>query len=228
MVTFTELRTRLGITQPVLSKLVRDGLPHAVEGKRKLFDEAAVAEWLIANGLAEEDRTSATGLVATTRDEVAKYYGVHVRTVAEWQTDPTFPGRPGTRNLRDGCYPLDAITRWLQERDAERLSGPQLGVSGGLRDELLSVKLSRERRRDAQEANQLAPIGEVAELLKRQISIAKRLLESLPDKLANMLPADTPAETRGRFIQRAREEIYEAERVIAETLQGDTDEHDDE
>ena len=61
MLTFTQLREQLGLSQPALTKLIRDGLPHTLDGRTKLFDDQAVARWLLETGRAtvegQEDRS---------------------------------------------------------------------------------------------------------------------------------------------------------------------------
>lgn len=218
MITFTKLREQLEVSQPVLSRLVRDGMPHVSAGKRKLFDEAAVAEWLVENGLATVVESPGSGLVATTRDDVAKHFGVHVRTVAEWQTDETFPGRPGTRNLRDGCYPLDAIRDWLAKRDALRDGGPQVTTA---REEFYALKLERSRYEFEEYKGSLTTVEEVKLEHERQIHVVKKILESMPDKAAKALPASTPASVRAKIVKRWKACVFEVERTLAEAIASD-------
>ena len=63
-----------------------------------------------------EDVEKQDDLVLLTRDDVASYFGVHVRTVASWLCDPTFPGRPSDRGDRNGCFPVETIRLWLDGR----------------------------------------------------------------------------------------------------------------
>lgn len=229
MLTFTELREALGISQPALTKLIQDGLPHSLEGRAKVFDDQAVAQWLVKTGRAVVEGQGEVGKIARTRRECADHFGVHLRTVADWLEDPTFPGRSGTRGLRDGYFPLTEIADWMAKRDALRNGGPQNDGSE-LRDQLLAARIRRETVRTArdelsleEEQGRLTTIDAMLELVTRQINIAKTLLEALPDEAAKCLPETIDAAVRAAVVRRWRERIYEAERVLSETVAGDTD-----
>ena len=230
MLTFTELREQLGLTQPALTKLIHDGLPHTLDGRVKSFDGPAVAQWLVQTGRATVEGQEDASRIARTRRECADHFGVHLRTVAEWLGDPTFPGKSGTRGLRDGCFPLEEIAEWIARRDAVRDGGPQTDASE-LRDQLLAAKIRREgirTQRDElsleEEQGRLATIESMAELVTRQINVAKVLLEALPDEAAKALPETLEPRVRAEVVRRWRERIYEAERILSETLAGDADE----
>ena len=98
-----DLIAALGIDRATLRAWVDRGLPFARVNRRPDFDAAAVRQWLIAQGLAAETQH------AKTRDEVAAYFGVGVRTVAAWLA----AGCPGSA----GAYDLHAIHAW---RDSQR------------------------------------------------------------------------------------------------------------
>ena len=233
MLTSTQLREQLGITQPVLTKLVRDGLPHTLDdrGRQKLFDDQAVARWLLDTGRATlEGEDQPKSKVARTRRECADHFGVHVRTVAEWLTDKTFPGHAGRRGDRDGDFPLDEIGQWIDSRDALRNGGPRVETTNK-RDELLAVRIRRESVRTErdmlaleEDTGRLVSMEAMCELVTRQIHTAKKLLESLPDKAARDLPAELPAATRSAIVQRWRDGVYEVERTLSEMLADDEDE----
>jgi len=98
-----ELIAALGIDRATLRAWVDRGLPFTRKGRRPDFDAGAVRQWLIAQGLAADSQH------AKTRDEVAAYFGVGLRTVAGWLAAGC-PGQPG-------AYDLHAIHAW---RDAQR------------------------------------------------------------------------------------------------------------
>lgn len=230
MLTFTQLREQLGLSQPALTKLIRDGLPHTLDGRTKLFEDQAVARWLLETGRATVEGQEDQSKIARTRRECADHFGVHLRTVADWLEDPTFPGRSGTRGMRDGFFPLEAIAEWMAKRDACRNGGPQVEGSE-LRDQLLAAKIKRETVRTArdelsleEEQGRLATIESMAELVTRQINTAKTLLEALPDEAAKALPETIDPAMRAAVILRWRERVYETERMISEAIAGDTDE----
>lgn len=233
MLTFTELREQLGITQRALSQMVRDGMPHTLDGRRKVFDERAVAQWLLDTGRAVLEEEDARPKIARTRRECADHFSVHLRTVADWLEDPTFPGRSGTRGLRDGYFPLDEIAEWIADRDAVRAGGPRVDVSDH-REALLVARTERETIRAQidrlsleKESGRLASLDAIAELVTRQIHTAKKLLDGLPDKAARELPPDLPAKVRSAIVRRWREGIYEVEQTLSEML-ADEDESEEE
>lgn len=226
MITSTQLREKLGITQPALTQLVRDGLPCHEQGRKKLFDPAEVAQWLVDNERAviqEEPRAQA---VARTRQECAEHFGVHLRTLATWLEDETFPGRAGTRGRRDGYFPLDEILTWIRERDATRVGGPRLELDKR-RGELMDIKIRRETRIERKEAGELAPIADMVELVQRLTNAAKQILESIPDEAAKDLPEDLGDDVKARIVRRWRKRISEVERVISEAIAGDSDSEDE-
>lgn len=234
MLTFTQLRAALGLSQPALTKLIRDGLPYTLDGRTKVFDDRAVSRWLIETGRAVVEGQEDAGKIARTRRECADHFAVNVRTVAEWLEDPTFPGKSGTRGLRDGCFPLGEIADWMAKRDALRNGGPQ-NDGAELRDQLLAARIKRETVRTArdelsleEEQGRLTTIDAMLELVTRQINIAKTLLEALPDEAAKALPETLEPAVRASVVRRWRERVYEAERVLSETIAGDTDTDTDE
>jgi phage terminase Nu1 subunit (DNA packaging protein) len=233
MLSFTQLREQLQLSQPALTKLIRDGLPHQVDGRTKVFDSQAVAQWLVKTGRAVVEGQEDASKIARTRRECADHFGVHLRTVADWLEDPTFPGKSGTRGLRDGYFPLEEIADWQAKRDALRAGGPQTDGCE-LRDQLLAVRIRRENVRTErdelsleEEQGRLTTIDAMMELVTRQINIAKTLLEALPDEAAKSMPETIDASVRAAVVRRWRDRIYEAERVLSETIAGDTDDTDE-
>lgn len=233
MLTFTQLREQLGLSQPGLTKLIREGMPHEVDGRAKVFDDATVARWLVDTGRAVVEGQEEAPQIARTRRECADHFGVHIRTVAEWLLDPSFPGRSGTRGLRDGEFRLDEIADWLAKRDACRNGGPQNDGSE-LRDQLLAVRIRRgsvQARREElsleKDEGRLTTIDAMLELVARQINTSKTQLESLPDAAAKVLPETIDPAVRSAVVRRWRELVYEAERTLSETLAGDTDQETD-
>ena len=104
----------LGVDRSQLNGWIERGLPLRRDRRgRPAFDPAAVRAWLIDQGLADDNRSVAT------RDEVAAYFGVGLRTVAAWMAAGC-PGRPGT-------YDLAAIHAW---RDAQRRRDPDQLLQG--------------------------------------------------------------------------------------------------
>lgn len=234
MLTFTQLREQLGLSQPALTKLIRDGLPYSLEGRTKVFDDQAVARWLVETKRAVVEGQEDASKIARTRRECAEHFGVHLRTVADWLEDATFPGRSGNRGLRDGYFPLEEIAEWMATRGACRNGGPQNDGSE-LRDQLLAVKIRRESLRTdrdelglKEELGRLTSIESVVEVVTRQIHTAKTLLEALPDEAARSLPDSLDAQVRAAIIRRWRERVFEAERVLSEAAACDVDQDESE
>lgn len=229
MLSFTAVREQLDISQPVLTRLIRDGLPYTLNGRVKQFDEQAVARWLVDTGRATVDEPAERiSSVAVTRAECGRHFGVSVRAVAEWLLEDDFPGRAGRPGRQNGYFPLDEIEAWLRDRDATRDGGPESAVlPSQLRSKLLAVKIRREERRDSIEAGDLAPLSITIELVGRTIHIAKRLLETIPDEAAKMLPSTMPSDTKIAIIQQWRRRVYEVEDAIAEAILGDVDDCSD-
>lgn len=233
MLTFTQLREQLGLSQPALSKLIRDGLPHSIDGRAKVFDDQAVARWLIETRRAVVEGQEDADKILRTRRECADHFGVHLRTVADWLEDPTVPGRSGTRGLRDGYFPLEEIAQWVAKREA--LRGVAETAGSELRDQLLHatirqklVRIERDELGLKEELGRLTSIESVVELVTRQIHTAKTLLEALPDEAARSLPESLDPEVRAAVVRRWRERVFETERVLSETVAGDTDESESE
>jgi len=88
---------------------------------------------------------------------------------------------------------------------------------------MLEIKIQRERRRLEEDRGRLAPIDEMAALVARQINTAKQILDSLPEKAARALPDNLPRDTRTAVVKRIRREVIEVERLLSETMVGDTD-----
>lgn len=219
MITFTELREQLGISQPALSRLIRDGLPVHRDGRRKMFDADEVARWLVDNGRATRKGAATVQpddrYIARTRKECAAHFGVHLRTVADWLEDETFPGRAGTRGRRDGYFPLEEIEQWLMRRDADRANGPEVANT---RDELYQLKLERGRYEFEQYKRNLISIEAVKSEVAKLIAIAKKILESMPFNAAAALPADLSPSVRDEIIRRWQAAVREVEQTLSETV----------
>lgn len=218
MLTFTQLREQLGLSQPALTKLINDGLPHTLDGRVKVFEGGEVARWLVDTGRAIKavaDGDNAVSKIARTRRECADHFGVHLRTVADWLEDSSFPGRSGTRGHRDGHFPLEEIDKWLRSRDAVRSGGPDVANA---RDELYALRLERGRYEFEQYKQNLVTLDAVKSENEKLINTAKKILESMPEKAAAAIPEDMPADVRANLIERWRDCVYEIERTLSEAI----------
>jgi len=159
----------LGTDRKTLNKWLADGLPCTRKARgRPDFDAAAVRQWLIARGLAQEVRT------AKTRDEVAQYFGVGLRTVAGWLA----AGCPGAA----GAYNLHEIHAW---RDAQRntktdQADPLLAGSASPALEKYRQERAKLARLDRLERERsLLPREEVHELLGQIARVIRAAGQSL-------------------------------------------------
>lgn len=217
--TSTALRTQLGITQPALTRLIHEGLPYVAKGRTKMFDARAVTKWLLDTGRATLEGQPDPAKIARTRRECADYFGVSTRCVSKWLEDPTFPGRSGTRGMRDGHFPLPAIIDWMQARDA---TGP--------RSELLKARI---RRMDVQNAiaqhklaerkSSLAPRDELVQAVRALMRQAVPILDQLMCDLLADAPADLSAADRRSLRSVLRGRITEAKKILGEAVAGDGD-----
>ncbi len=214
MITGTELRDRLGVSQRELSKWIKAGLPHEAVGRGRRFDPHEVAAWLLATGRAAPVGQAADP-IALTRADAAEALGVSSRTIAEWLKDPSFPGRAGTPGRRDGFFPLASIETWRRENKEGDASAPRPA------DELAAVRAQKERLLFAQMQGQLIELAEVENFLSRQIATARTILDALPDQLVNLLPEETDDDTRAKVTKAIERRLAEAYRAIAETITGD-------
>lgn len=231
MISFSDLATKLGVTRPTVTGWVRRGLPWHGTQRRKQFEPQEVHDWLVNAGLASSAPAEAAEpaiddqAIARNRHEVANHFGVSQRTVSDWMTEPTFPGRPAKPGRRDGYFPLRDIGVWLDAKrgntpGADRNArGPQDRVAS-LRGDLLTL--------DYQERiGELVESAAVGRLLVRHINEARAILDPLPDRVLAALPAKTPERTRQRIRRQVQRDLHHAYRALAETLKGDQDPTDD-
>lgn len=227
MVSHIELRQRLDVPEKQLRAWIDEGLPRVKEGRAWRYDPAAVVEWLVAKGYAEQRSEAAaapppapsTSLIAVTRDECAQACQVSLRTVAEWLKDPTFPGRAGDPSKRNGFFPLAEIEAWRHAKDGTREAANLISP----RERLLRIRGDRESLKYQKDLARLIDADEVERLLRRIIATVKSGLEPLADELTEALSAEM-REALGEELQtRVNRRLDEAFVVIAELLEGDTD-----
>lgn len=160
---------------------------------------------------AEKKDSTITIRALKTRGAAAKHFGVHSRTVAEWLTDPTFPGKAGTRGKQDGHFPIDAIGEWLRlrernedEADAEESEGGQLN-SEIKREKLRKLKLANDETE-----GRLIDADSVRRLFTRSHALANQMLYQLVAAVPACLPTGAGAAAKQevrRAVQRALDEV---------------------
>jgi len=194
-------------------------MPKVGRGK---YDADAVYQWLLEQGIAEPSEGD-TGPIARTRADCGAALGVTSRTISEWATDPTFPGRAGTPGQTDGYYPIWEIERWLNRRKDK---------GGG--DGETAVVSSREKLADVRYQKGLIDLaklrGQVVDAVEAQAFYARTngyvvaTLKGLPAKLDHALPADFDPKARATCRRIAQQVVNECRDLISELIKGDADE----
>jgi len=225
MIRFSDLALRLGVTRPTVTGWVRRGLPWHGTERCKQFEPAEVRDWLVREGLADRPTPAEPEIdaqaIARNRHEVANHFGVDLRTVATWLTDPTFPGRSGKPGRRDGYFPLGDIATWWAAKRGNTPgavpggSGPQDRIVL-FRGDLLELDLQKRR-------GELVDAGEMHRLLVRHIKQVRSVLDSLPEEFLAALPTKTPRKLMQRIRKILRRRLDAAYHAFAEMLEGDTD-----
>lgn len=231
MLTSTQLRDKLKISQARLTRWLKQGLPSVIEGRQKKFDPAAVATWIREQGKAKQEAAAAPmpSHIATTREEAARALNVSVRTLADWLKDPTFPGRPGSPGRQDGFFPLAEIAAWKQSRfggdgrsqaDAGELAAKRARKLD-LQNDLLQVEVEKS-------LGSILDAEEMASFLERHIGVAKTILEQLADKVDTRLPAKLDAKTRAVIRAAVDETVTESFNAVSESMREDAKADDQE
>ena len=158
------------------------------------------------------------GLILRTRAECAQFFGVHVRTVASWLLEPDFPGRAGDKGEQNGYFPASRISQWMQAR-----ARSSAAVPNPTRQKLEEVKLAQAEHKLLVERGQLVPLEVVAAEVQRAHSIAINRLLALPDKLVELLPADTDERLRHSYYEAARDEVRAVLHVIGRAIRGENE-----
>lgn len=186
-----------GLTETKLRQLIKDGLPVAQSRPKRLFDFEAVASWLVENGKGEpvdpEAGEEPDDVVFDTIADLAQAMGVTARTIAVWQADPDFPGRPGARGTRTGYYPFRRIAEWRakkqrgeDESDPERKRLQARSERERIETELKRLQLHRE-------LEQLLDADEVAKFMQHVIGSAVAMLSEIPSQIGEATAASVGA-----------------------------------
>lgn len=200
--TAAELKVSLNLTAAKFRELLDAGLPHTRRGRARVFEAAAVRDWLIATGRARERH------LAATLNDVARHFGVDVRTIHNWKNNG-MPGEPP--------YDLDAIAAWRSSRGQCR---PDEDAAAARKAEaqaqLMEARLQKVR-------GELLDFETVRRLFVRHITEAGTILEQLPDRIAAILPVDCPskdgwAELRKSVRENAEGVVHSSRQTLADLL----------
>lgn len=199
-----ELAEKLGTTEARLDKLVAEGLPcEVVDGERQ-FSPGVVAEWLVDNGYAIQQR------VVETRAEVARHFHVSTRTIGYWSSEG-MPGKPGAFNL-------DEIEEWRQKKQG----GEPRGVANDERSKMLAVDRQLKELKLQQQLGLVAPVAPWFRRLERRINEAKAILGQLPEMVvAVAVEEGLSPEAAGRMRRRVAEVLDRTYGAIADAASPD-------
>ncbi len=223
--------TRLGITPDLVRELVRNGLPRTGRGAGERFNLERVHEWLERHGYAERrapDPVAPPEQVARTYGELARALGMRgtnaERTIGRWVLRPDFPGKPRTPGRRDAYLPVETIRAWLAH---ERLGG-ELEDTGddenrALQRRLLRLKLEREEREALQELGRLADVDQVAQWVRQCVANARAILDTIPEIVAECLPAALDRETRANVFRQVQHALDQVTEEVARMVAGESD-----
>ena len=136
---------------------------------------------------------------------------MHTRTVNEWLTDPSFPGRAGTRGKQDGHFPIDAIAEWLRlrERNEDEADGEE-SEGGQLNAEIKREKLRKLKLANDETEGRLIDADSVRRLFARSHALANQMLYQLVAAVPACLPTGAGAAAKQevrRAVQRALDEV---------------------
>lgn len=221
-----ELQATLGITLAKLRELIKAGLPHKGRGKARVFEPAAVEQWLLATGRAEKAvAPSPAGLVARTIVEAAQLLAVAPRNFANWIKEPGFPGKPGTTGKRDGYFPIAEIENWRAARfGSDGRSGSTDDGERAVRREMLEIDRDRklaELERDV--LGTLIDAEETTRFIAFVIATAKSVLQELPDRVLAGMPSKISAGLRKVIRKVVLSVVRETLEHLSQLIKGDDD-----
>jgi phage terminase Nu1 subunit (DNA packaging protein) len=214
-VTLRELKEAIGVTTGQIRGWIAAGMP-VLDRRPYRFDYDAVADWLIAQGKAHEEQPPATETIHRTRADIARALGVAVRTISDWATDPTFPGRMGEALSGDGHFPESVIREWARSR--------------GRSDDEDSTSFNAERRRKTEIESQLLALklqqrrGELVEIelvageIGRAVAMARQKLTPLAEIVFRMLPDSMDVRVKDELRAKVEAAVVEACEAVASAV----------
>ena len=195
-----------------MSAWVRVGLPR---NRDKTFAPARVRAWLLKKGKAEPEERS-DELILHTRQEVASYFGVNLRTVAQWLTEEGFPGRAGdpANHGQDGHFPVSTIAAWLR-------ANKSAGDGNPLRNRLLEIQVEDAEFEHRKKRERWVEVDEVVRRVQQGVNAAVAVLEQLADRQLSRLPSDPKRKIKAGDLRKivratATEAVDEVRDLIAD------------
>jgi len=213
-----ELKAELDITEPQLRAWIREGMPAISIKPKRLFDEAAVLDWLRSTGRVEPEQ--APEQIVTTRAELAQLLGVNTRTVGEWLNDPDFPGQSGQPGRANGYFPVEKIRQWMASR-------PQYeDESSELNSALKRERLEKLRLENAETAGRLIDRAAVEGWVARKAALARQKLATLEPIVMGALPPEVDARVKTQLAADVRSIVDQMLTELARSYR-DKDDSDD-
>jgi len=221
------LCSHLNVSHQQLAAWVRVGMPVVDGPDGKEYDAEAVVAWLVETGRGQRDAPPAAHEqpIARTRPDAANYFGVNLRTLANWLKEPGFPGKAGSPGPDpDGYFPLDEIAAWLEAREGETPAGD----TGSYRSRREYARSERELIALERDRKRLIEAEPMERFFERTINNATAVLDQMPDRIEARLPTTLTAAVRRKIRKAAEQTVRETREALAELLEGDTDPTDDE
>jgi predicted DNA-binding transcriptional regulator AlpA len=220
------LQKALSVTPATLRAWIKAGLPCKGKGRDRVFEPAAVEQWLLDTGRAEKPAApSPAGVVACTMAEAALLLGVSKRVFADWATEPAFPGKPGTTGKRDGYFPIAEIEAWRASRfGADARSGAADDGERAVRRQMLEIDRDRklaELERDV--LGTLIDAEETTRFIAFVVATAKGVLQELPDRVLARLPGKLPMKLRKLIRKVVLTVVRETLEHLTQLVKGDDD-----
>lgn len=167
-------------------------------------DLQAIEELLTAEELRQHDNRWECKTLA----EVAGFFGLAVQTVKQWRTEtPPMPGE-------EGRYSLQAIVAW---RIAKAAGNASTTSEEKRQAEIEQIRLQSERRKldNAKKRGELIERVEIERDMSLLWSRLVSRLQSLPEKIARLVPDAAKAET----LRLATNELDIARREFVDSLE---------
>lgn len=153
------------------------------------------------------------GTILKTKAECARHFGVSTKTVGEWLTESSFPGRSGTRGKRCGHFPVDDIAKWRKGRAHRNSIGdPELN------SQIQRQKLRKIRMENDAAAGLMIELDTVERIVSRSIAMTKQVLYQLVFELPAALPSATPAAIKEEVSAMVRQKLDTACGYLAAEL----------
>lgn len=186
-----------------MSRSDRDSLRELLDSAKTLEDFSAIEDLIEEQ---ERQRQEADKWIAATLGEVAEFFGLTVQAVKQWRMEtPPVPGDHGR-------YPLKDIVAWR----LGRLNGSTT-LEAKRQADVESVRLVNEKRA-MDNAIKRGTLIEREEVERDMALLWSRLvirLQSIADKIANLVPAEQKPATK----QRIEQEIHIMQKEFTDALE---------